>query len=83
MNNWTKIVQDRIKGVPVSGGRSSKFDKISFSDLVFLPGQLAKRPVDYFKETIEAKTIVGKRSKKPVELQTPILIAAMSFGART
>jgi len=81
MNNWTKIVQDRIKGVPVSGGRSSKFDKISFSDLVFLPGQLAKRPVDYFKETIEAKTIVGKRSKKPVELQTPILIAAMSFGA--
>ena len=81
MNNWTKIVQDRIKGVPVSGGRSSKFDKISFSDLVFVPGQLAKRPVDYFKETIEAKTIVGKRSKKPVELQTPILIAAMSFGA--
>ena len=81
MNNWTKLVQDRVKGVPVSGGRSSKFDRINFSDLVFVPGQLAKRPVDYFKETISTKTVVGQRSKKPVELQTPILIAAMSFGA--
>jgi glutamate synthase domain-containing protein 2 len=80
-NIWFKKVQERIVKVPVSGGRSSKFDKISFSDLVFVPGQLAKRPVDYFKETISTKTIIGKKSKKPVELQTPIIIAAMSFGA--
>jgi glutamate synthase domain-containing protein 2 len=42
---------------------------------------LAKRPVDYYKEKISSKTIVGKYSKKPIELETPIIFGAMSFGA--
>jgi glutamate synthase domain-containing protein 2 len=50
-------------------------------ELVFVPAQLAKRPVDYFKENINSKTILGKSSKKPVQIDVPILIAAMSFGA--
>lgn len=79
--NWIKEIQSRVKGVPVVSGRSNKSDKISFDDLVFVPAQLAKRPVDYFREKISAKTIIGKNSKKPIELETPILIGAMSFGA--
>ena len=79
--NWIKEIQDRIKKVPVSSGRSNKTGRISFDDLVFVPAQLVKRPVDYFKEEISTKTIVGRDSKKPIELQTPIIIAAMSFGA--
>ena len=79
--NWMKAVQDRTKKIPVSSGRSDKLGRISFSDLVFLPAQLAVRPVDYFKENISSKTILGKLSAKPVELETPIAIAAMSFGA--
>ena len=82
MNNaWLKRIQDRTKSVPVSGGRSDKFGHVSFSNLVFLPAQLAVRPVDYFKENISARTILGKQSAKSVELETPVLIAAMSFGA--
>ncbi|MCU0653577.1 MAG: FMN-binding glutamate synthase family protein, partial [Candidatus Pacebacteria bacterium] len=81
MINWTKKVQDRIAKVPVRGGRSVREVKNSLEDLVFVPAQLAKRPVDYFKETISAKTVLGKNSKKPVEISGPILIAAMSFGA--
>ena len=65
----------------VSGGRSNKEDKINFDDLVFLPAQLASRPKDYFREEINTKTILGKNSKHPLELNMPILIAAMSFGA--
>jgi glutamate synthase domain-containing protein 2 len=74
-------VQDRIVKVPVRGGRSAKDDKNGFDNLVFVPAQLAKRPVDYFKDPILTKTILGKNCKKPVEVETPILIAAMSFGA--
>lgn len=81
MINWTKKVQDRIAKIPVRGGRSQKEIKNGFDDLVFIPAQLTKRPVDYFKESILSKTILGKNSKKPVEIETPILIAAMSFGA--
>ena len=79
--NWMKVVQDRVKAVPVSSGRSDKLGRISFCDLVFLPAQLVSRPVNYFKEPISAKTILGKQSARPVELETPIAIAAMSFGA--
>ena len=80
-NHWIREIQKRVKGVPISGGRSNKFGKISFDDLVFLPAQLNKRPVDYYREKISSKTIIGKNSKKPVELATPIIIGAMSFGA--
>jgi len=79
--NWIKEIQKRVKGVPISSGRGNKFGKISFDDLVFVPAQLAKKPVDYFKEEISSKTVIGKRSKKQIELETPIIIGAISFGA--
>ena len=79
--NWIKEIQTRVKKVPLSSGRSNKLGRISFDDLVFVPAQLAKKPVDYFKEEISSKTIIGKNSKKPIELKTPIIIGAMSFGA--
>lgn len=81
MENWVKEIQNRTKKVPVSSGRSNKWGKISFDDLVFVPAQLAKKPVDYYKEEIISKTIIGKNSKKPIELKAPIAIGAMSFGA--
>lgn len=79
--NKIKEIQKRIQGVPISSGRSNKWGRFSFDELVFTPAQLNKKPVDYFREEIFAKTIVGKQSRKPFELKTPIVIAAMSFGA--
>jgi len=78
---WIKEIQKRIDQVPISSGRSLKWRKISFEDLVFLPAQIYKRPVDYYKEKIISKTIIGKLSKKPIEIETPVIIGAMSFGA--
>ena len=74
-----KEIQKRVKGVPTCSGGSNKI--ISWEDLLFIPAQLAKRPVDYFQEEIVSKTIIGKKSKKPLELKTPIVIGGMSFGA--
>ena len=81
MENWLKEVQKRKKGIPVASGRSKKFGKISFDDLVFVPAQLKKRPVDYYKEEIYSKTKIGKLSQNPIEIETPIIFGAMSFGA--
>lgn len=81
MEDFLKEIQKRVKGIPIASGRGKKYGKISFEDLVFVPAQLAKRPVDYYKEKISSKTIVGKYSKKPIELGTPIIFGAMSFGA--
>ncbi|MDP1538733.1 MAG: FMN-binding glutamate synthase family protein [bacterium] len=79
--DWIRKIQDRTKRIPISSGRSNKFGKFGFDDLVFVPAQLTKRPVDYFREEISSKTIIGKNSKKPITLETPIIIGAMSFGA--
>jgi len=79
--NWIKAIQDRVKKVPIASGRSNKWGKISWDDLVFVPAQLNKKPIDYFREEISSKTIIGKNSKKPIEINTPIVIGAMSFGA--
>jgi len=79
--NWIKEIQKRVKGIPISSGRGRIFGKVSFDDLVFVPAQLAKRPVDYYRAKISSKTIIGKNSKKPIELETPIIFGAMSFGA--
>lgn len=79
--DWLKEIQNKTKKIPSQAGRSKKWGQISFDDLVFLPAQLAKRPVDYYREEISSKTIIGKQSKKPVEIKTPIVIGAMSFGA--
>ncbi len=76
-----KEIQKRTQGVPVAGGRSKKIGKISWDDLVFVPAQLLKKPVDYYREKISSRTIIGKYSQKPIEIETPIIIGAMSFGA--
>jgi len=80
-NDWLREIQKRIKNVPTASGRSSKFGKTSFDDLVFVPAQLVKRPVDYYREEIRSRTVLGRFSKKPIEIETPIIMGAMSFGA--
>jgi len=83
MEDWVSEVKQRaLTGKPpVSGGRTTKLNKVSFDDLVFIPKQLTGRPVDYFREEIVSETIIGKSSKHPLKLKIPIMIGAMSFGA--
>jgi len=83
MEQWILDIKQRaLTGKPlISGGRSDKLNKVSFDGLVFIPAQLAKRPIDYFREEIVSETIIGKSSKHPLKLKTPILAGAMSFGA--
>lgn len=79
--DYIKAIQKRVEGVPIASGRSKKLGRVSFDDLIFVPAQLAKRPVDYYREKVSATTVIGRESKKPITLQTPIIFGAMSFGS--
>lgn len=54
----------------------------TFDDLMILPSQLSRMSIDTYRETCETRTVLGKRiAKKPLVIETPIMIAGMSYGA--
>ena len=51
-------------------------------DLVFLTASLTRFPLEGYREKCDTKTLLGTRhAKRPIELEIPITIAGMSFGA--
>lgn len=51
-----------------------------WEELQFLPAQLHKRPL-LDEEKVETKVVIGVNAKKPLELDIPIFVSDMSFGA--
>lgn len=53
-----------------------------FDDLVVIPAQVSRPPIDTYREPCGTDVILGNRfAKNPLKLKTPIMIGAMSFGA--
>lgn len=53
-----------------------------FDDLVFLTTSLTRLPLEGYREKCTTKTVLGTRyAKRPMELEIPITVAGMSFGA--
>ncbi len=52
----------------------------SWNDIQFLPAQLASRPL-LDEEAVATKIVIGKKAKKPLELDIPLFVSDMSFGA--
>ena len=61
----------------------SMFKKIPhWDELIFLPGTLTRFVIEGYREKCETKTVLGARfAKKPLELDIPVYITGMSFGA--
>ncbi|MGH2797910.1 MAG: FMN-binding glutamate synthase family protein [Thermoleophilaceae bacterium] len=61
----------------------SMFKKLpGWDDLIFLPGTLTRFVIEGYREKCDTKTVLGARSaKKPLELEIPVYITGMSFGA--
>lgn len=61
----------------------SSFQKVThFDDLTFLSTGLTRFPLEGYKEKCSTRTVIGKRfAKEPLELDTPIYITGMSYGA--
>lgn len=54
----------------------------NFDDLVLLPSQLSRMSIDTYREPCETRTVLGNRfATEPLVIETPIMIAGMSYGA--
>jgi glutamate synthase domain-containing protein 2 len=54
----------------------------TFDDLTFLPCSLTRIPLEGYREKCSTKTVLGTRhAEKPIELDIPIMITGMSWGA--
>ena len=51
-----------------------------WENIQFLPAQLASRPL-LDEEEVATKVIIGPKAKKPLELDIPVFVSDMSFGA--
>lgn len=63
-------------------GLGAKRKLPSLDDLSFLGASLSRYPLEGYREKCTTKTVLGTRfASKPIELEIPITIAGMSFGA--
>ncbi len=54
----------------------------TFDDLTFIPCGLTRIPLEGYRESCSTKTVLGTRyAQKPIELDIPVMITGMSFGA--
>ena len=54
----------------------------TFDNLTFIPCTLTRIPLEGYRERCSTKTVLGSRfAEKPIELDIPIMIAGMSWGA--
>jgi glutamate synthase domain-containing protein 2 len=66
----------RIRGC----GSTRKFP--NFDDLLVLPSQLTRMSIDTYREDCKTQTVLGARyAKRPLVIETPIMISGMSYGA--
>jgi methylamine---glutamate N-methyltransferase subunit C len=80
-------VIDRIHQMADSGqypirGLGARRKLPTFDDLVFLTASVSRYPLEGYRERCETRTVLGSRhGARPLELEIPITIAGMSFGA--
>ena len=54
----------------------------TFDDLVVVPAQVSRPPLDNYREPCGTDVVLGSRyAENPLKIDTPIMIGAMSFGA--
>jgi methylamine---glutamate N-methyltransferase subunit C len=87
MEMWSQETIAAIKAKAASGkylvrGMGSKRSVPHFDDLVILPAQTSRPPIDNYREPCETRTVIGARyAKEPLEMAYPMMVGAMSFGA--
>ncbi|MEJ2059850.1 MAG: FMN-binding glutamate synthase family protein [Gammaproteobacteria bacterium] len=78
------ITQAAEHGLYEIRGLGAKRTLPTFDDLSFLTASASRYPLEGYREKCETRTVLGSRhAKNPIELDIPITIAGMSFGALT
>jgi glutamate synthase domain-containing protein 2 len=73
-----ELARYRIRGFGILRPRTWA----TFDDLTFVPGTLTRIPLEGYREKCSTRTVLGTRfAAKPVELEIPLMVTGMSFGA--
>ena len=77
-----EIQRAAAEGIYAIRGSGAKRRVPNFDDLVFLGASMSRYPLEGYREACGTNVTIGARNaKKPIELDIPITIAGMSFGA--
>ncbi|MBO69016.1 MAG: FMN-binding glutamate synthase family protein [Acidiferrobacteraceae bacterium] len=85
--SFTEAINSEIRRAAATGiydirGGGSKRRLPHFDDLLFLGASISRYPLEGYREACGTGVTLGTRyAKKPIELDIPITIAGMSFGA--
>jgi glutamate synthase domain-containing protein 2 len=84
---FTNPVNAEIRRAAATGiydirGGGAKRKVPHFDDLLFLGASISRYPLEGYREKCDANVTLGTRfAKNPIELDIPVTIAGMSFGA--
>jgi len=69
-----------VTGKPISAAMATTMPMPGWDDILILGAQLDPMPLDE-NASVNTKTIIGKRAKKPLVLENPVFVSHMSFGS--
>lgn len=74
------IHQMAVSGETIIDAMGTKLPMPGWDDILILGAQLNPPPLDEH-APVSAKTVIGKKAKKPMVLENPVYVSHMSFGA--
>lgn len=91
LSRWTRPQDEGMRGygylrglasgnVPSSAMGTTHRLTPSWDDILFLPAQVG-RPARLETEPLSLRTVLGQRAERPLELEIPMFVSHMSFGA--
>ena len=75
-----EIHEMAVTGKSAIEAMGTQMNMPNWDDILVLGAQLNPMPLDEH-ENVSLKTVIGKHAKKPMELDMPVYISHMSFGA--
>lgn len=78
--NMTAIHEMAVSGQSVIEPMKTLKPVASWDDILFLGAQLSPFPLDEH-AAVNVRTVIGKKAKKPMVIESPIYVTHMSFGA--
>ena len=78
---WMKDIHEMaVTGKSISSAMGTKLPIVSWNDILILGAQLNPMPL-LDDEKVNIQTIIGKKAKKPMIIESPVFVTHMSFGA--
>lgn len=69
-----------VTGEMVIEPMRTKLPVVSWKDILIQGAQLGKLPLSEDEE-VSVKTVIGKKARKPMVIETPVMVTHMSFGS--